>query len=145
MLQIENKLGKTLDAEKLKKVYQKILKKFVIDPAFAECGLHIVKKKEMKEFNQKFRKINKPTDVLSFPIDEPLRKIRNPKSEIRKQKNETVSKFEIRNSSLEIILGDIFICTEMMRPETSLEKTFIHGLLHLLGLNHQEQKKYGYF
>ena len=83
--------------------------------------------KNIKKLNKKFRKKNKPTDVLSFPFQKKL------------------------NSSKEIYLGDIIISYEFMNiPKflTNLEfqkkvvKIFIHGFLHLLGYDHIKLKDF---
>ena len=76
---------------------------------------------KIKKLNQKFRNKNKPTDVLSFPLEK---------------------KFNIKKNSY---LGDIVISYEFMnKPKfnDNLEfkkrvvKIFIHGFLHLLGYDH---------
>ena len=81
----------------------------------------------IKKLNNKFRKVNKPTNVLSFVQNE---------------------KFCLNGSKQVIILGDIVISLEKIRSEAKdLKKKFsdhfihicIHGLLHLFGYNHQEE------
>ena len=83
--------------------------------------------KNIKKLNKKFRKKNKPTDVLSFPFEEKLF--------IKK----------------EIYLGDIVISFEFMNIpalKSNLEfsnkllKTFIHGFLHLLNYDHVKLKDF---
>jgi len=88
-------------------------------------GLEIVEKKEIKKLNKKFRKIDKPTDVLSFPIYEVTPKV----------------------ADHPILLGDIVICYEEMQKnaklynvteETEFLKLISHSTLHLLGFHHKE-------
>ena len=79
---------------------------------------------EIKELNLRHRKINKPTDVLSFHLSK---------------------KEQIKNK----YLGDIVISYEKAKKQAS-EKHFpvegellmllIHGYLHLLGYNHKLKK-----
>ena len=76
----------------------------------------------IKNLNKKFRKKNKETDVLSFPIN---------------------SHFD-KNYK-----GDIAICYEIINLRSKktdfdieFDKMWIHGLLHLLGYNHVKQKDY---
>tara|TARA_Y100001958_G_C20872378_1_gene306056 strand:- start:143 stop:604 length:462 start_codon:yes stop_codon:yes gene_type:complete len=83
--------------------------------------------KNIKKLNNKFRNKNKPTDILSFPLE----------SKFKKQK--------------ELYLGDVVISYNFMNnpKNQSLSlfkhkviKTFIHGFLHLLGFNHVRLKDY---
>ena len=87
--------------------------------------------KEIKKLNQKFRKKNKSTDVLSFPFYE--KNLLNNK--IRKKK--------------EVYLGDIIINLSQVKNKNNkvkfkeeLNKLWIHGLLHLLGYDHKSDTKY---
>ena len=77
----------------------------------------------MKKLNNKFRKINKPTDVLSFPL------------KIKKKSN--------------IYLGDIAISYEIVNKRSKkslfdheLDKMWIHGYLHLSGHDHIKYKDF---
>ncbi len=80
--------------------------------------LIIVDDEEIREANLEYRKLNKPTDVLSFPIK--------------------VSKTEFIGSI--IISADTAkrVADEMGHTfEVELKILFIHGLLHLLGFDHE--------
>jgi len=84
--------------------------------------LLLTNKTIIKKLNKKFRKKNKETDVLSFPM----------KSHFNKNYK-----------------GDIAICYEIInfrskKTNFSIEfdKMWIHGLLHLLGYNHVKFKDY---
>ena len=76
--------------------------------------------KKIKQLNKKFRKKNKPTDILSFPL--------------RKKISKNVT-----------YMGDIIISYDFMNKPISLNifefkdkvvKIFIHGFLHLVGFDH---------
>ena len=78
---------------------------------------------DIKKLNKKFRKQNKPTDVLSFPFF--LQK----KLKLSKEKN--------------MYIGDIATCYEIINIRSKktnffleFDKVWVHGLLHLLGYNH---------
>ena len=84
--------------------------------------LLLTNKTIIKKLNKKFRKKNKETDVLSFPI----------KSHLNKNYK-----------------GDIAICYEIINLRSKktnfnieFDKMWIHGLLHLLGYNHVKLKDY---
>jgi probable rRNA maturation factor len=83
----------------------------------------------MKKLNKKFRKINKETDVLSFPNFN-LKEIED------KKKNP-------------LYLGDIAVCYEIINKRSKIsnfasefDKVWVHGLLHLAGYNHIKTKDY---
>ena len=83
----------------------------------------------MRKLNKKFRKINKSTDVLSFPS------FSAKKLQSRKEKN--------------VYIGDIAVSYEIINSRSKnnnfileFEKVWIHGFLHLLGYNHIKNKDY---
>ena len=78
---------------------------------------------KMKYLNNKFRKKNKATDVLSFPFN---------------------NKFTKKS-----YLGDIAISFEIISKRSKktnffieFDKMWIHGYLHLLGYSHVREKKF---
>ena len=84
-----------------------------------EFSILLTNDKEMKNLNYKFRKKNKTTDVLSFPI-------------------------KINNKKI-LYIGDIAISYEIIKERSkktnfSLEfdKVWIHGYLHLIGYDHKK-------
>ena len=106
---------KLLKLNKLK-LLQKKSKNFTI---------FLTNNKMMKELNKKFRKKNKPTDVLSFPFS----------NRIKIKKN--------------IYLGDIAISYEIVNKRSKdsnffleFDKMWIHGYLHLLGYDHKSKKDF---
>ena len=78
---------------------------------------------------KKFRNLNKPTDVLSFPS------FTSKKLKLQKDK--------------EIYIGDIAISYEIINLRSKsnnllleFDKVWIHGLLHLVGYDHIINKDY---
>ena len=94
---------------------------------------------EMKRWNRAFRGKNRPTDVLSFPVDDsPEQKSRNSLSPRR------AAKFAA--PSVDFYLGDVAIAPAVARGNAKrLGRTFVaemrililHGILHLMGYDHE--------
>lgn len=87
--------------------------------------------KSIQELNKDYRNKDKPTNVLSFPAEE--------------IDPENFDEVEVFDGYL--MLGDIFLAYETIIEEAkNLDKDFkshfshlfIHGLLHLLGYNHED-------
>ena len=82
-----------------------------------EFTVFLTNNSKMKNLNKKYRKINKPTDVLSFPLNVKIKS--------------------------KIYLGDIAISYEIVNKRSynssfvyELDKMWIHGYLHLSGYDH---------
>ena len=116
-----------------KKVVSNVIKKFPKKYKFigkkAHISILLTNNKKIKLLNKKFRKKNKPTDILSFPFFD-----------------EKILKKNLKNKK--IYLGDIAIsCEEFSKryKKNYLEsfiKMFIHGFLHLLSFDHKLEKDY---
>jgi probable rRNA maturation factor len=85
----------------------------------AELTLVFLSAQEMKKINYQFRKKNKPTDILSFESSDP-------------------------NS-----LGELLLCMDVLKKQakennhslqSEITYMIIHGILHLLGYDHEESK-----
>jgi len=82
----------------------------------------------MKKLNKKFRKKNKPTDILSFP---------------------TFSKKNLRLvKDKKIYIGDLAASYEIVNSRSKkkflaeFDKVWVHGLLHLIGYDHVRYRDY---
>jgi probable rRNA maturation factor len=94
---------------------------------------------EMKRWNRAFRGKNRPTDVLSFPVDDsPKPKSKSPRRSRRGKQT------ALRSAGL--YLGDIAIAPAVARANaTRFGRTFpdemriliLHGILHLMGYDHE--------
>jgi probable rRNA maturation factor len=87
-----------------------------------------------QHLNQTFRKINKPTNVLSFPDLEP---------------HEVTDLFSGEISKNPVFLGDIALSFETIKREASGQgkpigdhviHLVVHGVLHLLGFDHENDE-----
>jgi probable rRNA maturation factor len=110
-LNIDNTIKIAFSANDAEKAILKTLKEKNLDGYF-EIDLKIVGIKEIHMLNKEYRDIDKPTDVLSFPIYEKVES----------------------GSDAPTLLGDIIICPEM--AEEPLVKLIEHSTLHLLGFHH---------
>jgi len=91
-----------------------------------DCGLTIrfVESDESRQLNSNYRQKDKPTNVLSFPFEQPI----------------GVEDQEVNN-----YLGDLVICSAVVIQEARLQNKSlqahwahmcVHGCLHLLGFDH---------
>ena len=109
----------------------------------AELSILFVDEKAMAELNSRFLGKDGPTDVLAFPIDEeePAESGRSPDS------GGTGPGMPSEPEEMPVLLGDIVICPAVAHRnaalhagtyEDELALLVVHGLLHLMGMDHQE-------
>jgi probable rRNA maturation factor len=118
----------------LKKIIKRILLLIFPSSNFTfEISVLLTNSKNMKDLNKKFRKINKDTDVLSFPAEQ----------------KDFFKKKIISNKR--VYLGDIalsypYIAKIIKKQNVSFDyyfkKMLIHGVLHLIGHEHDSLRKY---
>lgn len=79
---------------------------------------------EIRMMNKRYRRIDKPTDVISFSLVE--------------------GKFTKYSYNM---LGDVYICVEQIKPdnEKDILRRMIHGLLHLVGYDHKRENEFNKF
>ena len=81
---------------------------------------------KVKKLNKIFRKKNKPTDILAFPIN---KKVGNKIYYL----GDIVISYEFMNKPKEI---------NFLEFKKKTSKIFIHGFLHLIGFNHIKNKDF---
>lgn len=88
----------------------------------AALGIAVITPHQSRRLNQRYRQQDKPTNVLSFPLQE-------------------------KDECGRLLLGDLLLCAEVIQEESSrfgipwpehFAHLVVHGLLHLLGYDHQE-------
>jgi probable rRNA maturation factor len=108
--------------------------------AAGDVAVALVTDARIRALNRAYRRIDAPTDVLSFPNSEPRPASREPRAAGR----------ELRAASRE--LGDIVIArgvaTRQARDaghslQAELRVLALHGLLHLLGYDHHSREDNG--
>ena len=116
---------------------EKTLNYFDIKTTEVDIEINIVDDDTIKELNEKYRNLNKVTDVLSF---------QNIIAKLPLKKEDYKNDINYEDNS--IILGEIYICEKKAILQAneyghSLEReiSFLvcHGVLHLLGFDHTEK------
>lgn len=124
MITIKNRVTKIkVNRRELRRAIQKILD--VAGYPDFDIGVWLTTNKTIRVYNKKYRKQDKPTDVLSFPYHDKLK----PGQKI------VVKSPEDKN------LGDILISLEYIKKD-DLYRILVHGVAHLLGYDHQTEKAY---
>ena len=120
---VNRQTRRKLSCLRVKKTARKILES--LDQNQVELSLALVGNREIQKLNARYRNRNEPTDVLSFPSGETL------------------------PTGIQI-LGDVVISVgkaeEQARKrrktlEQEMESLLIHGILHLLGYDHERSEK----
>jgi rRNA maturation RNase YbeY len=116
-------VGRKLSGRRLKTIALAILG--LLGEADAELSLVLIGNSEMRKLNAKYRRKDYPTDVLSFPMED-------------------------AGTPAARLLGDVIISVEKAReqakqrgrtPDQELATLLIHGIVHLLGYDHERSAK----
>lgn len=92
--------------------------------------VNLIDNSRIHEINREYRKIDRPTDVISFAFDDDVE-----------------GEIKIKDSDIPHMLGEIFISVDRAKEQAleyghSLEREmkflFCHGLLHLCGYDHMK-------
>ncbi len=136
--------GFQINSRKLKKIVELLLRLFSLDET--EVCISFVDKDTIKELNSTYRRVNSPTDVLSFPqlsFDPPLSLIQMV-SEARYP-----SSLNNQPKTGYNMLGDVIICPEVAKKNVKksgdlsceIALLTIHSFLHLCGQDHLKVKE----
>jgi rRNA maturation RNase YbeY len=115
--------GRKLPLRRIKQTAQKILAS--LKQNRAELSVALITNREIAKLNRKYRNQPKPTDVLSFPASGLL-------------------------DGRTTLLGDVVISVERAeeqakaggwRLDEEIDRLLIHGILHLLGYDHERSRK----
>jgi len=131
MIEINNLTTNSIDEEFLKRCVKIVLEgeKIKIEP---ELSIALVGQGRIRQINKKYRKKNRVTDVLAFPESKVL-----------------LEKFRVGPFQRVQGLGEIVICLREVRKnakryntsfEKELARVLIHGVLHLLGYDHEKSE-----
>ena len=132
MIEIDNSSYFKIDEDSLKR-YVKQMLNFLDVNTNSDVSILFVDEEEMAQLHLRWMKESGPTDVMSFPMDDVL--LQDKKARAKKA-----------------ILGDIIVCpsvalndakSESINPAFHLVFLIAHGILHLLGQDHQEDSQRG--
>lgn len=131
MIEINNLTTNSIDGKFLKKIAQKILEGE--GKGESDLSIALIGPGKMRKLNKRYLGKNRATDVLAFG--------QNQKSKIKNQK------FPIPSENG---LGEVVICLREVKKnakrfgegfEKELAACLIHGILHLLGYDHEKNEK----
>lgn len=129
-LLISNNSRQGLDLDQIEAMAYKTIEEVLRVEDFTsdvEVSLTLVDKDEIHTLNRDYRGVDRPTDVLSFPMDDEI----FPGEE-----------------DVDLILGDIVICLDIAKAQAEeyghsldreLSYLICHSTLHLLGYDHMEE------
>lgn len=101
-------------------------------PSEAEMSVNFVDNHEIQTLNRNYRQIDRPTDVISFALQDPVE-----------------GEIDIIGENLPLALGDIVISVDKVNEQAeeyghSFERELcflaVHGFLHLLGYDHMNEE-----
>ena len=130
-LLLANDTKKDLDLDLIRERAEKTIEEVLRVENFtenAEVSLSIVDMETIHRLNKEYREVDRPTDVLSFPMDE--------------------EGYDNEGNPI-FLLGDIVICLDVAENQAkdfghSLEREMMylicHSTLHLLGYDHIEDE-----
>jgi len=122
-----------VDIDALKKNARKILG--LLNYHDFALNIFLTTNQTIRRYNKKYRKIDKPTDILSFPFYPDLKPGQAIVPDLPEDKN----------------LGDIIISLEYVQAQlkelnTTLDERLnvllVHGICHLLGYDHKTDTQY---
>lgn len=97
----------------IKKTCEECQKKFQFNP-HSTVVIEFTTAEKIRHLNKKYRQIDKPTDVLSFPIWKNLKDM---------------------PQTGKVLLGDVIICPEETEKK-NIRNLVEHSLRHLIGIHH---------
>lgn len=139
MIEIYYEEIEKIDEEKLiRTVVETVLKEESVKKE-VDVYVTLTHNDNIQKINAEHRNIDKPTDVLSFPMFE--------REEIPMLKEENSNK---EDGQVETMLGDIIVSVEKVREQANeyghsfrreLAYLVTHGMLHLLGYDHMIEEE----
>ena len=144
MLELEvfskNSTKTKIASDALKKVMSDFLVYMNVEGKI-ELELLFVGLDKMQSLNKAYRNIDKPTDVLSFPVQDPD-DLKNPHDVIPQALGSIVICPLYAERKYKAALKQSMLSKELIQDILTTEDLCVHGLLHLLGYDHTKDKDY---
>ena len=110
-----------------------------------EVDISIVSNKEIQELNRTYRNMDRPTDVLSFALEEVSSEFDVDFEELTYEEDSEVDEQDIERHLGDIILSYPRAVEQAAEYGHSLERELgflvVHGFLHLNGYDHQTEEE----
>jgi probable rRNA maturation factor len=117
---VSNRQDLAVDADELAALARAVL--VAEDASGAELSVSFVTDEEIAELHHRFMGEDGPTDVLSFPLDE------DPDEDGSRMLGD-------------VVIAPAYAAREGRQGERELRLLLVHGILHLLGYDHEEEKE----
>jgi len=122
-IEVSGRVPRGFSRIKIRNMLMKIAKQEKL--TLSGVGVAFVGEEQIRNFNKKYRRMDKPTDILSFAYHNQ----KTPKKNIQ---------------------GDLIICPAYIKKDiknsaititNQIKRLFVHGLLHLAGYDHAKEKE----
>ena len=140
-VEVENETDHDVDARALVDVARHVLDKLGVNP-LAELAISLVDEARMTELHVEWMDLPGPTDVMAFPMDE---------LDVRTARATGRPLDDRPSDEQPLVLGDVVLCPAVAAKQaveaghsTDAELAMLttHGLLHLLGFDHEEPEEH---
>ena len=139
MFKINNENGYPINEKLLQKASKALCKIVGQKSKKFYAILNFVDKEKIQELNKEYRQKDRPTDVISFRMLE---------NGLQNKINKKNYPYDYDRDEKKVFIGEIYICYEVAVNQSqeyghSIDREVcflaVHGLLHLLGLDHEAE------
>ena len=139
MFKINNENGYPINEKILQKASKALCKIVGQKSKKFYAILNFVDKEKIQELNKEYRQKDKPTDVISFRMLE---------NGLQNKINKKNYPYDYDRDEKKVFIGEVYICYDVAVSQSeeyghSIDREVcflaVHGLLHLLGLDHEAE------
>ena len=139
MFKINNENGYPINEKLLQKASKALCKIVGQKSKNFYAILNFVDKEKIQELNKEYRQKDKPTDVISFRMLE---------NGLQNKINKKNYPYDYDRDEKKVFIGEVYICYDVAVSQSeeyghSIDREVcflaVHGLLHLLGLDHEAE------